>query len=205
MLALDRFSPVPEEVVGAFETPADGEVGIVPAAIEVPGHAGAFCCRVALVGASDAAAGPQALAVALAEERSDLGAGLVEGLWFDRPATLWVPRASSEEGMDAWRLRVHVWRCHIAGPVFSGVLVALRAHDPEADIASVWELRVGMQAGGSEPARTVCVDGRARLVPSQVRPVAVPCALPCAREPTSAPRPELHLDTLALREASIAS
>lgn len=164
MLELKRFMAVPAEVVAACG-PLDSEAAhadahVMSAAIEVPGHEGAFRCAVALVPASDTAAGDVALVVALDEERSDLGAGLVEGLWFERPATLWLPAADR-----IWRLEVAVWRCHIAGPTFACVLSTLRRDNPMADVASVWELRVTgcALAGEMPPARTPSRAPRAEV------------------------------------------
>lgn len=140
------------------------------AAIEVPGHEGRFRCRVCAVPPADGfhADGEAAIAVALAEERSDLGAGLVEALWFDRPVALWVPPA---DGGACLRVEARVWRCHIAGALFSDVLARVRAADAAADIASAWELR----ATAAE---------------------RVPGGMPAAVEPSRAPRAELHLDRL---------
>ena len=64
-----------------------------------------------------------------------------------------------------------MWRCHIAGALFSDVLARVRAEDAAADIASAWELKI---------LSTERIDG----------------SMPAAAAPSRAPRAELHLDRL---------
>ena len=78
----------------------------------------------------------RALVLALTEERTHLGSLLTDALWFDRPVSLLIRAGEQEAALEA-----SVYRCHIAGPLFAGMLSWLRAGDPEADIASAWELR----------------------------------------------------------------
>lgn len=210
MLDVSCFTSVPAAVAAAL-----AGAGPVAAGIQVPSHEQAFACSVVLAGSSDklvggtaaplAAAGarpgsaavpaadptrPSALAVALREERSDLGAGLVEALWFERPVILWLPcdngggrvpggaecekrsPAVASGAASVWRVEASVWRCCIAGPLFSEVLAAVRASG-EADVASAWELRVRS----------------AEQVPAAAAPGFV--------LPSRAPREELHLDVIA--------
>lgn len=107
---------------------------------------------------------PDTLVVSVAEDRSDLGAGLAHALWFGEPVELWLPR---EEG-GAERVTCRVWRCDIVGPVFSAALARARSVRPTAEVASVWELR---------PLSRELVS-----------------SAPDACAPSRAPRPELHLD-----------
>ena len=107
---------------------------------------------------------PDTLVVSVAEDRSDLGAGLAHALWFGEPVELWLPR---EEG-GAERVTCRVWRCDIAGPVLSAALARARSVRPTAEVASVWELR---------PLSRELVS-----------------SAPDACAPSRAPRPELHLD-----------
>lgn len=164
MLGVGDFLPVGEELAAAL-----GD-GVARAAVTVPGHDGAIACDLLLVRASDAGAGKLALVLAVREERTDLGAGLVRGLWYDAPVEV---RARLGDG-TSWLVEARVWRCCIAGPLFSDVLTRERATGTE-DVASAWELRV--------------LDAR-RIEASDV---------PAAAEPSRAPREELHLDVLARR------
>ena len=107
---------------------------------------------------------PDTLVVSVAEDRSDLGAGLAHALWFGEPVELWLPR---EEG-GAERVTCRVWRCDIVGPVFSAALARARSVRPTAEVASAWELR---------PLSRELVS-----------------SAPDACAPSRAPRPELHLD-----------
>ena len=68
-------------------------------------------------------------------ERSPLGRGLVEALWFDRPAVL-----SLRTRERCVHVSVRVYRCHIAGPLFAGALLAVRSGGEAEDMASAWEL-----------------------------------------------------------------
>lgn len=164
MLGVGNFLPVGEELAAAL-----GD-GATRAAVTVPGHDGPIACDLLLVRASDLGAGELALALAVREERTDLGAGLVRGLWYDAPVEV---RARLGDG-TLWLVEARVWRCCIAGPLFSDVLARERAAGTE-DVASAWELRV--------------LDAR-RVDASDV---------PAAAEPSQAPREELHLDVLARR------
>lgn len=162
MLGVGDFLPVGEELAAAL-----GD-GATRAAVAVPGHDGPIACDLLLVRASDLGAGELALALAVREERTDLGAGLVRGLWYDAPVEV---RARLGDG-TFWLVEARVWRCCIAGPLFSNVLARERAAGTE-DVASAWELRV--------------LDTR-RVEASDVS---------AAAEPSRAPREELHLDVLA--------
>lgn len=77
------------------------------------------------------------LALSLDHERSDLSRGLVRGLWFDQPLTLWLCG-----GGEVLRANVWAYRCHIVGPVLTGMLALARRQDPTGDIACAWQLVV---------------------------------------------------------------
>lgn len=164
MLGVGEFLPVDEGLAVAL-----GD-GMARAAVTVPGHDVPIACDLLLVRASDSGAGELALALAVREERTDLGAGLVRGLWYDAPVGV---RARLGDG-TSWLVEARVWRCCIAGPLFSDVLGRERAAGTE-DVASAWELRV---------------LGAKRVEASDV---------PAAADPSRAPREELHLDVLARR------
>lgn len=88
------------------------------------------CAAAALVCRPDSA-----LTLALEQEHSELGRGLVRSLWFSKPLTLYV-----KDEMGTLKLTLRPWRCHIAGVLFAEVLQSARAKDPEADPTAVWEL-----------------------------------------------------------------
>lgn len=88
------------------------------------------------------------LTLSLDRERTDLGRGLVRGIWFDQPLVLWLCRGETV-------LRAHAWayRCHIVGPVFTQMLARARREDPAGDIACAWQLLVldGAEAAERPP------------------------------------------------------
>ena len=86
------------------------------------------------------------LLAGLEQERTEAGSGFIRGLWFDRPAEIWL-----QSGGETLKLAAHVYRCHIAGPSFQLVLHQARARDPEGDLAAVWELIVDSCAQTEEP------------------------------------------------------
>lgn len=169
MLELTDVVEVPDAVVDAA---AGGLLAAVLAAGDGEG-AGAWRCRLAVEPASVRTPATRALYLALAEDRSDLGAALVGALWFSGPLTVSVTTAAGA----VVAMHVAAWRCHIAGEPFARVLAHVRRDDAAADVASVWELLV--------------LD--AHEVP----------ALPEAAGPTRAPRAELHLDALARRGVGV--
>ena len=103
---------------------------------------------------------PDTLVVSVAEDRSDLGAGLAHALWFGEPVELWLPR---EEG-GAERVTCRVWRCDIVGDL--GVLGRARTRPlrpSTAEVASVW---------GDYARSLLRVSSRPR--PTPARPAARP-------------------------------
>ncbi|MCI8598569.1 MAG: hypothetical protein HFJ10_09010 [Lachnospiraceae bacterium] len=76
------------------------------------------------------------LALALEEEHTDFGRALVAALWFDRPVQMILKTGKEIMGMEAC-----VYRCHIAGPLFTKKLLEIRSENPDHDMASAWELR----------------------------------------------------------------
>ena len=153
MLGVGDFLPVGEELAAAL-----GD-GVARAAVTVPGHDGAIACDLLLVRASDAGAGKLALVLAVREERTDLGAGLVRGLWYDAPVE---GRACLRDGTP-WLVEARVWRCCIAGALFADVRARERAAGTE-DVASAWELRVlGDYASVGKAGTVVVVDDTRRF------------------------------------------
>lgn len=96
----------------------------------------------------------------LPQERTDLGRGLVRGLWFDQPLTLWLCGAGTTLRARAW-----AYRCHIAGPVFTRLLARAREADPVGDIACAWELLAEewRETGELPPAPEPLPDGPPEL------------------------------------------
>nr|WP_073295694.1 radical SAM protein [Parolsenella massiliensis] len=125
-------------------TPAVDEAGAMPreactARVRVPlcSHAiGAVVATAGDLGVAAPSAPAQTLVVSVAEDRSDLGAGLAHALWFDEPIELWLARDGGWE-----HVVVRAWRCDIVGPVFSAALARARAGHATAEVASAWELR----------------------------------------------------------------
>ena len=72
----------------------------------------------------------------LMREYSRLGTALVDAIWFDHPAKLLLVC-----GQELCRSEVDVYKCHIAGPLFTDNLLRIRQKDPKGDIASSWEFR----------------------------------------------------------------
>ena len=75
----------------------------------------------------------------LPKEYSRLGTTLVDAIWFCHPVKL----------LLVWEQELYwseadVYKCHIAGPLFTDNLLRIRAKDPEGDIASSWELHAGI-------------------------------------------------------------
>lgn len=153
-------------------SPEADEAGVLPLGersgrVRVPLVSHAIAAAVASadeLGVGMPGVAPDTLVVSVAEDRSDLGAGLAHALWFGELVELWLPR---EEG-GAERVTCRVWRCDIVGPVFSAALARARSVRPTAEVASVWELR---------PLSRELVS-----------------SAPDACAPSRAPRPELHLD-----------
>ncbi len=78
------------------------------------------------------------LAFAEVLDSSQLSKDLVYALWFERPIAIGISR-----GEAAWQLTARPWRCVVAGPLLKQFLLAARAaQGPDADIATVWVLRV---------------------------------------------------------------
>ena len=85
------------------------------------------------------------LVLPIQNEHSQLGKGLVEALWFERSLRLWLPECGRV-------LTLAPWRCHIAGPLFTRVLVRAREADAAADPTAVWELYPIRDEEATEPA-----------------------------------------------------
>jgi len=81
-------------------------------------------------------AGDASLLYGLAQEYTPLGRLFVDSIWHNKPVTL-------VDTVYHRKTEAKVWRCHITGPVFAGVLKEAREKDPEADCSAVWELRCG--------------------------------------------------------------
>ena len=78
--------------------------------------------------------------LAFAEEldSSALSQDLVYAIWRDRPVTVGI-----HLGAAVWQIHVRPWRCVITGPLLKRFLLQARAQDgPDADISTVWVLRV---------------------------------------------------------------
>lgn len=105
------------------------------------------------------------LALALEEEHTDLGRELVAALWFARPVRIILEVDGEIRGVEAC-----VYRCHIAGPLFTEKLIEFRRENPGHDMASAWELHFLKNIGVEDIA--------------------------AARRPDRALEPEWHLDCI---------
>lgn len=74
----------------------------------------------------------------LPKEYSKLGAALVDAIWFAHPVKVLL-----RCGQKLYQSEGTVYKCHIAGPLFSSQLQRVRSRDSKADIASSWEIRTG--------------------------------------------------------------
>ncbi|HCE78154.1 MAG TPA: hypothetical protein DEP61_04640 [Lachnospiraceae bacterium] len=74
----------------------------------------------------------------LQREYSRLGRSLVDAIWFHHPAKLLLVC-----GQELFWSEVDVYKCHIAGPLFTDNLLRIRKKNPGGDIASSWEFRTG--------------------------------------------------------------
>jgi hypothetical protein len=74
----------------------------------------------------------------LRREYSRLGRSLVDAIWFHHPAKLLLIC-----GQELFWSEVDVYKCHIAGPLFTDNLLRIRKKNPGDDIASSWEFRAG--------------------------------------------------------------
>lgn len=77
------------------------------------------------------------LALALEEEHTPLGRALIEALWFTKPASVILKCGGETAAAEVW-----VYRCHIAGPLFTKKLLEMREKNANRDMASAWELYV---------------------------------------------------------------
>lgn len=71
----------------------------------------------------------------LPKEYSKLGAALVDAIWFTHPVKVLL-----HCGQKLYQSEGTVYKCHIAGPLFSSQLQRVRSRDSKADIASSWEI-----------------------------------------------------------------
>lgn len=72
----------------------------------------------------------------LPQEYSRLGTALVDAIWFDHPVKLLLIC-----GQELYWSEADVYKCHIAGPLFTDNLLRIRAKESKGDIASSWEFR----------------------------------------------------------------
>ena len=75
----------------------------------------------------------------LHKEYSRLGVAFVDAIWFGHPVKLLLVC-----GQELFWSEADVYKCHIAGPLFTDNLLRIRAKNPKGDIASSWELRAGI-------------------------------------------------------------
>lgn len=75
----------------------------------------------------------------LQREYSKLGVSLVDAIWFSHPVKILLV---SEQ--DVYWSEAEVYKCHIAGPLFTENLLRIREQDPRGDIAASWEIRPGV-------------------------------------------------------------
>ena len=127
MLRLPGKIPLPAAPAGRLEKADSRRLLQVPGAAAGKRHT--FLCP------SLTSLNGVTLVLSLARERTELGRGLVRGLWFDQPLTLWLCGEGATLRARAW-----AYRCHIAGPVFARLLARAREADPAGDIACAWEL-----------------------------------------------------------------
>jgi hypothetical protein len=80
----------------------------------------------------------QILLYGLRKEYSRLGRSLVDAIWFHHPAKLLLV-----SGQELFWSEIDVYKCHIAGPLFTDNLLRIRKKNPRDDIASSWEFRAG--------------------------------------------------------------
>lgn len=152
MLRLPGKTPLPAAAAGRLEKADCRRLLQVPGASAGERHA--FLCP------SLTSLNGVTLALSLPQERTELGRGLVRGLWFDQPLTLWLCGAGT-----ALRARAWAYRCHIAGPVFTRLLARAREADPAGDIACAWELLTEewRETGKLPPAPELLPDGPQEL------------------------------------------
>lgn len=131
-LAREEITPAVDEAGATLREAANTRVRV-----PLCSHAvGAVVATAGELGVAAPSAPAQTLVVSVAEDRSDLGAGLAHALWFDEPIELWLARDGGWEHVVA-----RAWRCDIVGPVFSAALAHARAGHATAEVASAWELR----------------------------------------------------------------
>ena len=152
MLRLPGKTPLPAAAAGRLEKADCCRLLQVPGAAAGERHA--FLCP------SLTSLNGVTLALSLPQERTELGRGLVRGLWFDQPLTLWLCGAGTTLRARAW-----AYRCHSAGPVFTRLLARAREADPVGDIACAWELLAEewRETGELPPAPELLPDGPPEL------------------------------------------
>ena len=149
MLRLPGKTPLPAAAAGRLEKADCCRLLQVPGAAAGERHA--FLCP------SLTSLNGVTLALSLPQERTELGRGLVRGLWFDQPLTLWLCGAGTTLRARAW-----AYRCHIAGPVFTRLLARANRRTPSATSpapGSCWR-RSGGRRGSSLRPPSCCRTAR---------------------------------------------
>ncbi len=141
MIQIPQILPLDEGIIEYLDARPMASMDQVPVdqvpRLQVPAEGGltqAFFCP------SLTTFNGKTLVLGLSQERTQLGRGLVRGLWFHQEGKVWLP--SQVSGKDCLVLTVLPYRSHIAGPVFSQMLNQARFADRSADFGAVWELAV---------------------------------------------------------------
>lgn len=131
MLRLPEKMPLPEKICRLL---ADRKsIKLLQSPGEEPNVTHTFLCQ------SLTSLDGSTLVLSLDRERTPLGRGLVRGLWFDRPFTVWICQDD-----EIWQAEAWAYRCHIVGPLFAKMRSLAQEENPENEIACAWQLAVGI-------------------------------------------------------------